>query len=229
MSDESSDSGGRFGMFKSIPPRHRLPAFVFIVLETILLAAIRMADSQAVYITAIVLATLVVALFLWIFMFKGRGADKANDTYKRMESAPDAPHLNPYVEVQCERDPGDDVTVIVELYTRNATTGHWVSDRTIQMEYDGRGEFKLHTAEIASQLRERHFPYKLFCRVRENERLMSDYCFRLFSNGRSIITGKGVPDQDDGYWRIYFLVNDQPVHPEMRDLYEINHCLPQAR
>ena len=84
------------------------------------------------------------------------------------------------------------------------------------------GQFSIRKNIIFQHLEKKDDSYKFCLIVRKDE--LQEYVVNLL-NADCIITGTGEPDDDADMWRIWFLVDKEPIHPEITQPKYLNHLL----
>ena len=97
----------------------------------------------------------------------------------------------------------------------------WIEHKKIKV-YTNHDVFSVGKDIILQHLDKEDDPYKFCLIVKIDER--QEFQVNLL-NAECIITGTGEPDDDGDMWRIWFLVDKEPVHPETRSPKYLNHSL----
>lgn len=218
-------------IFNSIPPEHRLMGFLLIIIQAIFIYIINSSGDETewenmIIPLSIIIVVTVITISLVNKFFSGN-KNKTNITEVKSINYNNAKIGNPNIAVKCDVNKGDNIRIYAELYKRDNNMEEWTYDRVIELAYDNHGEFKIQTNQIKSLLNTPDSPYKLYCKVPKKVDILKEYYYKLLTNSNTIITGKGTKDLEKDFWRIYFLVNDQPPHSDMKGLYEINHSIRQ--
>jgi hypothetical protein len=100
----------------------------------------------------------------------------------------------------------------------------WVDDVTFEIEC-GTWGFNVHKSQIKDKLKEVDYPYKFYLKVKNDPAEKQKYYARLL-DAECTVTGRGdIFPNDSAYWRIWFVINNEPYHPDIDDLMRLNHTL----
>lgn len=120
------------------------------------------------------------------------------------------------IEIYC-------VTFIKNENRKNPFDRIWVKDCEFKIDHNIDG-FSLEKEEINLRLKHISFPYKFYMTVPNNSEIKTKYYARLLE-AKHIVTGRGKINKDQSKWDIWFLLNNQPVHPDVEIIGSINHTL----
>lgn len=100
----------------------------------------------------------------------------------------------------------------------------WIIDIEFKIPHNSEG-LTLEKGEIRARLKNISFPYKFYISVPNTEESKSKYYLKLLE-AKCIVTGRGcVNKKDNSRWNIWFLLNSQPIHPDVQFPGAINHTL----
>jgi hypothetical protein len=103
----------------------------------------------------------------------------------------------------------------------------WVIHNTILVPMTVSG-FKIERSLIKQHLEDEDFPFKFYLLIDNDKRVRTRYSLSLLE-ANCIVTGLGDADPiNNNKWRIWFLVDGEPIHPIMYSASDINHILPNG-
>lgn len=130
-------------------------------------------------------------------------------------------------EIQIEHDKAKlfFVTFCKNDQERSTFDEHWIIDKTKSIPVIKNSYFVVKKKTIQDNMKDPLFPCKFYLEVDNTPQEKQKYYTRLLE-AECTVTGKGSIDVDNSSkWRIWFLVNNEPYHPDIEDLMRINHTL----
>lgn len=144
------------------------------------------------------------------------------------EQGPNIIKTNPEISRQIDLNP-DLVSLYFVTFKPNeneifAFEERWIEHKRIKIPTTQYG-FTVRKEEIIKELKDINDPYKFYLEVNNTAEEKHKYYSRLIES-EFTVTGKGSIDHDNpAKWRIWFLVNNEPIHPDIEGLVQINHSL----
>ncbi|MEI7870154.1 MAG: hypothetical protein WCI11_19900 [Candidatus Methylumidiphilus sp.] len=134
----------------------------------------------------------------------------------------------PSIYTKFEVDKEDSVEFFFVTYCKNENRKNtydtiWLENSKDKVEYTSDG-FELKKEGIAKRLKNASDPYKFYITVPISSEVIHKYYCRLLE-AEHIVTGRGERDEDETRWRIWFLMHNQPVHPDPQSPSALNHTL----
>ncbi len=109
-------------------------------------------------------------------------------------------------------------------HRKNSFDRIWVIDIELKIPHNKEG-FIIEKGEIRDRMKNISFPYKFYISVPNTLESKNKYYLRLLE-AKCIVTGRGsVNVKDSSRWNIWFLLNNQPIHPDVQFPGSINHTL----
>ncbi len=133
------------------------------------------------------------------------------------------------IEVDIDTDDINNIELYCVLFSKNEVREHsfdriWVIDAEFKIDHTAEG-FSIEKSEISKRLKHFSFPYKFYMAVPNDPEIKKKYYSRLLES-KKIVTGRGsINKKDNSKWNIWFLLNNQPIHPDVQFPGSINHTL----
>jgi hypothetical protein len=134
---------------------------------------------------------------------------------------------SPKIEAEIDVDPNE-IEFYCVTYRQNENRklpyeSKWIEKDKFKINASRNG-FVLTKKDISSRMENSYDPYKFYMTVPNSPKTINKYYIRLLQ-ARHVVTGRGGPDEEKNKWRIWFLLNSQPIHPHSQNPKTLNHTL----
>jgi len=150
----------------------------------------------------------------------------ARDAETGSSAAPIAPS---HFAISCHPriDAADDVTLYLQTFrerTPKWAENSWEDDERDEVLPDATGGYVVPYERVRELLRHESYPFKFFLRI--PVRVRTKYSERMV-DADCVVTGRGEQDPEDpAFWKIWFVMPNGVIHPDIEEPWRINHCLP---